>query len=451
MSKRILSLLCAVMLVIGCAAPSFAAGTTYTIDEMNLTVELPDDLYVFEQSDFNVLNPHPDLEKAGFTDVQDQLKLMQDYNIYLTAVSQDQQLQINLAKKESSTTQSVFDLSTLTDEEFEQFLDTMREEDGQQDETLKEYTVERYNDQPERPFFQIRLKVDSEETGEMEELCYVTVVNGFSVTVDGVAKGSMTQEQADLLKTIADSVHITEVQEKPEIKLDGEALISLLFPLLLIVVLIVVGIVLRIRRGRALKERRRLADMLSDYRRTQKKLEEEAAAAGTPLEEPQALLRNTTAYNEEVAHAFVRFHFSRRRLGLMIGYGLFALLILAAVFLVDAEWYMKLIFFAAAVFLVVWMCLMPGKLFNNVMATFKKSRVKENEYTFREDDFRIAGIQSASVYPYFQITRAYETGKYFYLYFGEEQAYYIAKDGFTVGDADGLRELLKRKLGKNFK
>ncbi|HIS79647.1 MAG TPA: YcxB family protein [Candidatus Caccousia stercoris] len=451
MSKRILSLLCAVMLVIGCAAPSFAAGTTYTIDEMNLTVELPDDLYVFEQSDFNVLNPHPDLEKAGFTDVQDQLKLMQDYNIYLTAVSQDQQLQINLAKKESSTTQSVFDLSTLTDEEFEQFLDTMREEDGQQDETLKEYTVERYNDQPERPFFQIRLKVDSEETGEMEELCYVTVVNGFSVTVDGVTKGSMTQEQADLLKTIADSVHITEVQEKPEIKLDGEALISLLFPLLLIVVLIVVGIVLRIRRGRALKERRRLADMLSDYRRTQKKLEEEAAAAGTPLEEPQALLRNTTAYNEEVAHAFVRFHFSRRRLGLMIGYGLFALLILAAVFLVDAEWYMKLIFFAAAVFLVVWMCLMPGKLFNNVMATFKKSRVKENEYTFREDDFRIAGIQSASVYPYFQITRAYETGKYFYLYFGEEQAYYIAKDGFTVGDADGLRELLKRKLGKNFK
>ena len=451
MSKRIPSLLCAVMLVIGCAAPSFAAGTTYTIDEMNLTVELPDDLYVFEQSDFNVLNPHPDLEKAGFTDVQDQLKLMQDYNIYLTAVSQDQQLQINLAKKESSTTQSVFDLSTLTDEEFEQFLDTMREEDGQQDETLKEYTVERYNDQPERPFFQIRLKVDSEETGEMEELCYVTVVNGFSVTVDGVAKGSMTQEQADLLKTIADSVHITEVQEKPEIKLDGEALISLLFPLLLIVVLIVVGIVLRIRRGRALKERRRLADMLSDYRRTQKKLEEEAAAAGTLLEEPQALLRNTTAYNEEVAHAFVRFHFSRRRLGLMIGYGLVALLILAAVFLVDAEWYMKLIFFAAAVFLVVWMCLMPGKLFNNVMATFKKSRVEENEYTFREDDFRIAGIQSASVYPYFQITRAYETGKYFYLYFGEEQAYYIAKDGFTVGDADGLRELLKRKLGKNFK
>lgn len=450
MSKRIVSLLCAVLLVIGCAAPSFAASTTYTIDEMNLTVELPDDLYVFEQSDFNVLNPNPDLEKAGFTNAQEQLKLMQDYGIYLTAVSQDQQFQINLTKKDSSTTQSVFDLSTLTDEELEEFLDTMREQDGE-DETLKEYSVARYDDQPERPFFTIRLKVDSEETGEMEEMCYVTIVNGFSINVDGVAKGGMTPEQDELLKAVADSVHITEVQEKPEVELNAEAILSLLFPFLLVIVLVVAGIVLRIRRGRAMKERRRLADMLSDYRREQRKLEEEAAASGTPLEEPPALLRNTTAYNEEVAHAFVRFHFSRRRIGVMIAYGLFALLILAAVVLVEAEWYMKLIFFAAAVFLVVWMCLMPGKLFNNVMATFKKSRVKENEYTFRENDFRIAGIQSASVYPYFQITRAYETKKYFYLYFGEEQAYYIAKDGFSVGDAKGLHDLLGRKLGKNFK
>lgn len=450
MSKRILSLLCAVLLVIGCAAPSFAAGTTYTIDEMNLTVELPDDLYVFERSDFNVLDPNPDLEKAGFTDVQEQLKLMQDYGIYLTAVTQDQQFQINLTKKDSSTTQSIFDLSTLTEEEMEEFLDTMRQEENQ-DETLKEYSVERYDDQPERPFFTLRLKVDSAETGEMEEMCYVTIVNGFSITVDGVAKGEMTAEQGELLKTIADSVHITEVQEKPEVTLDAEAILSLLFPLLLIIVLIAAGIVLRVRRGHAMKERRRLADMLSDYRRAQKKLEEEAEAAGTPLEEPQALLRNTTPYNEEVAHDFVRFHFARRRIGVLIAYSLFALLILIAVFVVDTEWYMKLIFFAVAVFLVVWMCLMPGKLFNNVMATFKKSRVKENEYTFREEDFRIAGIQAASVYPYFQITRAYETKKYFYLYFGEEQAYYIAKDGFTVGDADGLRELLGRKLGKNFK
>lgn len=451
MRKRIASALCAVLLALGCAVPAFAAEkTTYTIEEMNITLELPDDLYVFEQSDFNILDPNPDLEKAGFTDPQEQLEMMQEYEIYLTAVSQDQMLSINVAKKDSSTTQSVYDLSQLTDEQFEEFLDTMRGEDDTTDE-IEAYEVQRYDDQPERPFFTIRMKMNSEQYGEKEELCYVTVVNGYSITIDGVAEGDMTQEQSDLLREIADSVHVTQIIEQETIEFNAATIFSLLFPLVLIVFLIALGVGMRIRRGHAMKERRALADRMSEYRRAQKKLEEEAAAEGRTPEEPETLFRNKTTYNEEVAHAFVQFHFLRRKLGVMIGYAVFALFMAASAFVLDSEWYMRLILFGVGVFLVVWMCLMPGKLYNNVMATFKKAKNKENEYTFRADDFRIAGVQSASVFPYFQVTRAYESGKYFYLYFGEEQAYYIAKDGFTVGDADGFRTFLKEKLGKNFR
>lgn len=451
MRKRIASALCAVLLALGCAVPAFAAEkTTYTIEEMNITLELPDDLYVFEQSDFNILDPNPDLEKAGFTDPQEQLEMMQEYEIYLTAVSQDQMLSINVAKKDSTTTQSVYDLSQLTDEQFEEFLDTMRGEDDTTGE-IEAYEVQRYDDQPERPFFTIRMKMNSEQYGEKEELCYVTVVNGYSVTIDGVAEGDMTQEQSDLLREIADSVHVTQIIEQETIEFNAATIFSLLFPLVLIVFLIALGVGMRIRRGHAMKERRALADRMSEYRRAQKKLEEEAAAEGRTPEEPETLFRNKTTYNEEVAHAFVQFHFLRRKLGVMIGYAVFALFMAASAFVLDSEWYMRLILFGVGVFLVVWMCLMPGKLYNNVMATFKKAKNKENEYTFRADDFRIAGVQSASVFPYFQVTRAYESGKYFYLYFGEEQAYYIAKDGFTVGDADGFRTFLKEKLGKNFR
>lgn len=451
MRKRIASALCAVLLALGCAVPAFAAEkTTYTIEEMNITLELPDDLYVFEQSDFNILDPNPDLEKAGFTDPQEQLEMMQEYEIYLTAVSQDQMLSINVAKKDSSTTQSVYDLSQLTDEQFEEFLDTMRGEDDTTGE-IEAYEVQRYDDQPERPFFTIRMKMNSEQYGEKEELCYVTVANGYSVTIDGVAEGDMTQEQSDLLREIADSVHVTQIIEQETIEFNAATIFSLLFPLVLIVFLIALGVGMRIRRGHAMKERRALADRMSEYRRAQKKLEEEAAAEGRTPEEPETLFRNKTTYNEEVAHAFVQFHFLRRKLGVMIGYAVFALFMAASAFVLDSEWYMRLILFGVGVFLVVWMCLMPGKLYNNVMATFKKAKNKENEYTFRADDFRIAGVQSASVFPYFQVTRAYESGKYFYLYFGEEQAYYIAKDGFTVGDADGFRTFLKEKLGKNFR
>lgn len=376
MRKRIASALCAVLLALGCAVPAFAAEkTTYTIEEMNITLELPDDLYVFEQSDFNILDPNPDLEKAGFTDPQEQLEMMQEYEIYLTAVSQDQMLSINVAKKDSSTTQSVYDLSQLTDEQFEEFLDTMRGEDDTTDE-IEAYEVQRYDDQPERPFFTIRMKMNSEQYGEKEELCYVTVVNGYSITIDGVAEGDMTQEQSDLLREIADSVHVTQIIEQETIEFNAATIFSLLFPLVLIVFLIALGVGMRIRRGHAMKERRALADRMSEYRRAQKKLEEEAAAEGRTPEEPETLFRNKTTYNEEVAHAFVQFHFLRRKLGVMIGYAVFALFMAASAFVLDSEWYMRLILFGVGVFLVVWMCLMPGKLYNNVMATFKKAKTR---------------------------------------------------------------------------
>ena len=448
--KRIASVLMALLLAIGCAVPAFADVKEYTIPDMDMTVELPDDLYIFEREDVSILSPHPDLEKAGMDDVQGLSQQMQDYGIYLTAVSQDQQLTINISKKESSTTQSVYNLKDLTDEEFESFLGTM--EQTEENPELEEYEVARYDGQPERPFFTLRLKASGETLGQLEELCYVTVVNGFSITVDGVAQGEMTDEQAAIVKQIADSVHITQELETPaQEEITPMALLSLLLPVIVILILVLVSVIMRIRRRKAMKERKLLADRLSEYRRQQKKLEEEAAGQGVVLEEPAALFRNSTEYNEEVAHAFCAFHFLRRRIGTMAAYAIFGVVMVAPAVFVGSEWYMLLIFAGAGIFLIVWECLLPGKMFNNVMATFRKSKNKVNEYTFREEDFRVAGIQAASVYPYFQITRAYETSRYFYLYFGEDQAYYLKKDGFTVGDAAQFREFLKRKLGKNFK
>ena len=51
----------------------------------------------------------------------------------------------------------------------------------------------------------------------------------------------------------------------------------------------------------------------------------------------------------------------------------------------------------------------------------------------------------------FQITAIYETKEYFYMYFGEDNTYYIKKDGFTQGDADSFRAFMKEKIGKKMK
>ena len=45
----------------------------------------------------------------------------------------------------------------------------------------------------------------------------------------------------------------------------------------------------------------------------------------------------------------------------------------------------------------------------------------------------------------------YETKDSFYMYFGEENTYFIAKDGFKQGDAAEFAAFMREKLGKRFK
>ena len=87
----------------------------------------------------------------------------------------------------------------------------------------------------------------------------------------------------------------------------------------------------------------------------------------------------------------------------------------------------------------------------NLIRVFGKLRSRKGAFYFYEGDFRITGLQASNLQPYFQITRMSETKEYFYLYFGEDNAYYVSKDGFTKGDADEFRRFMKEKLGKRFK
>ena len=85
------------------------------------------------------------------------------------------------------------------------------------------------------------------------------------------------------------------------------------------------------------------------------------------------------------------------------------------------------------------------------MRSYGKLRSRKAVYYFYEGDFRITGLQASNLHPYFQITRLYETKAYFYLYFGEDNTYFISNDGFKQGDVDSFRAFMKEKLGKRFK
>ena len=86
-----------------------------------------------------------------------------------------------------------------------------------------------------------------------------------------------------------------------------------------------------------------------------------------------------------------------------------------------------------------------------MIRSYSKMRSRKAAYYFYEGDFRITGLQASNLHPYFQITRMYETKDSFYMYFGEENTYFIAKDGFKQGDAAEFAAFMREKLGKRFK
>ena len=69
-------------------------------------------------------------------------------------------------------------------------------------------------------------------------------------------------------------------------------------------------------------------------------------------------------------------------------------------------------------------------------------------YAFYDEAFRVSGVQSASVYPYFQITDVRKHGHYVYLYYGPDNAYMVDQFGFKLGEYEDFLKFISEKTGK---
>ena len=76
--------------------------------------------------------------------------------------------------------------------------------------------------------------------------------------------------------------------------------------------------------------------------------------------------------------------------------------------------------------------------------------VLTNRYRFYADRLEYANQQNQGFYYYNQLFHVYETWNYFYLYLTKNQTFVLRKDGFTLGNADGLRQFLAPLLGPRF-
>ena len=125
--------------------------------------------------------------------------------------------------------------------------------------------------------------------------------------------------------------------------------------------------------------------------------------------------------------------------------------VLALAFTFDVTWWMKLAAVAVAVYFLYRAINMGTAVEKVQQKVFGRGVSSTARYTFFDEGFRVAGIQSASVYPYFQITTVRKHGHYLYLYYSQDNAYPVDQFGSTQGEFEEFSRFISEKTAKSKK
>lgn len=365
---------------------------------------------------------------AGISDPSSQLQEYQERGILADLYTEDGAC-MKVQRQDNATTESIYNLKELTEEERTAFLENQTD---LQDDRLK--VSSGYIDVDGQPFFYRRLDGDLEQ-GEAHELQYGTVFNGHSISFATYAEGKpLPQEWVDLLESTVSTVKLTNVLEKPE---PEPVNVALLLSLLGLIVVIIVApfVYIPIRNKLDKKRKEAMAERLSEYRKTYG--EEDSLGS--------VRFVNETDCTKEAVHTFSLYHSYGKNLATLLLGGAMCMAAIAAVFLFDLTWWLKLLAVGAGVYYAFKAFNMGNAVEKVQRKVFSRGVSSTARYTFYDNGFRVAGIQSASIYPYFQITGLRRHGHYLYLYYGPDNAYLIDQYGFSQGEFEDFLKFIREK------
>lgn len=367
---------------------------------------------------------------AGISDPSSTLQEYEDMGVIADCYTLDG-LNFKVMEKEGSTAQSLWDLAALSQEELDDFLDNLVQARSEDISLEKSYL-----DINGQPFYRVRIDGAGEE-GEAHELLIGTLFNGHTLTFDTYDTQPLSQEAVALLEQAAASARITQVLEKPE---PEPANIALYLGVALLLVLVVLSplVALPVRSHREKRRKARMAGQLAEYRRRY--------GDNPPAGEP--LFVNETECTKEAVHEFSFYHAYRRGLPSLILGAVICAGALAAAFLFDLTWWLKLLAGGVAVYFLYQLFSMGGRVEKIQRAVFSRGVSSTARLVFYEEGFRVSGIQTAILCPYFQIVGIRRNGHYCYLYYGADNAYLVDQYGFTQGTWEDFLTFIREKTAK---
>lgn len=454
MKRRIGSLL--LTLLITALLPLSASAQTFQPHQesnQHFTVEIPDDMYIFTEE-----TPITDgtWAAAGITDPSETLELFGTdqskggMNALAVLKSQDGETTILIKRKSSDESAELYSFLEASDADRTAFIQALAPIDV---ETLSK-TVSEY-DHPEILFFRIQIDGTMEttantiaeatqtETVTVHERIYGTVLNGYLLDFDLYTDGrDITHAEEQLLEEIVDSVKITHIITKEEATAIDYSALTVLLVGVLIIAAFIIGMVLYFswRKRRDKRQKKEMAERLSVFHQAQRN--------GT-LPQEQMQFANITECSNEAIRAFSIFHaYIKNIWPLAIGIAVSLLLLIFSI-VSQTEWYMILICAALLVYYAYKIITASSEVEKVQRKIYAAGNSETAKYVFYESSFKVSGIQAVSTYPYFQITSFSVSKDYIYLYYGPDNAYIVARSGFTTGSDTDFITFIKKKVETN--
>lgn len=446
--RKAAAFLLALLLTAALALPvsAEAAGERFTIPDTNFSFEVPEGA-VFIHGDLP--NDDPAWSALNILDAGE--KRTEFYESGLTGEIHllDSGRVISVSEKRSENfSEYVFNLYDL-DEETKQ---TVFERLSPSNETEGTGGTIQWVDHPQNPFFCIDLysNLPSITNGEEEETVYErlygTIVNGGLISFDLYPTSEPVSDELDaVLRQLVASSEVSEFLPRPTYEITPQAILSLV--VLGLIILLIIGFFVRrsVMKRREKREKAEMSNQLVAYRKKKEGREEEG--------DGELRFVNETDHSDAAVRAYANYQAYRHGLFLpgftiLVAVGGLAFILRTGI---EENWWMVLVLLACISYCGYRIGTAASTLTKTLTRVYGKFRSRKATYYFYDGDFRITGMQASNLHPYFQITRLAEHGEYFYLYFGEDNAYYIHKDNFTEGSVEEFKAFIKEKLGDKAK
>lgn len=407
-----------------------ASAEEWKNEEFAFTV--PEEIvYTFSLS---ISEDDPSWALAGIGDPAAMREEYREMGVLADLYTEGRKINIKVLSKDNDTTKNIFHLQDMAQEERDQFLEKLVKTD------TEGVTVEKsYVDIGGQPFYRIMIDSDT-SMGEIHELQYGTIFNGHTLTFITYDEKEISEEQAALLEKAAFTFQITQLLEKPEPK---PVNLALMLGMLVVLVVVIVApfVYMPIRSRRDKKQKAEMAERLSAYH----KAHEDGSGYG------EVRFVNETDCTREAVRTFSRYHAYVKSLPSLLISGLLCAAVLILSFSFDVTWWLKLIAVAVVVYFLYRVINMGSAVEKIQQKVFGRGVSSTARYTFFEEGFRVAGIQSASVFPYFQILSVKKHGHYLYLYYSQDNVYPVDQFGFSQGEFEEFAKFISEKTTKNTK